>query len=106
MQIFVCDTNDTWIRDFGAIDILEDNRLKALDFTFNAWGNKFQSELDNEVNSKLFKEKFNEKLTKIDFILEGGSIDFNGEGVMLTSSNCLLNENEILIQTKAKLKQN
>lgn len=93
VEFFICDTNDTWIRDFGAIDILEDNRLKALDFTFNAWGNKFQSELDNEVNSKLFKEKFKEKLTKIDFILEGGSIDFNGEGVMLTSSNCLLNEN-------------
>lgn len=93
VEFFICDTNDTWIRDFGAIDILEDNHLKALDFTFNAWGNKFQSELDNEVNSKLFKEKFNEKLTKIDFILEGGSIDFNGEGVMLTSSNCLLNEN-------------
>ncbi|HEC1736914.1 TPA: agmatine deiminase family protein [Campylobacter coli] len=93
VEFFICDTNDTWIRDFGAIDILEDNHLKALDFTFNAWGNKFQSELDNEVNSKLFKEKFKEKLTKIDFILEGGSIDFNGEGVMLTSSNCLLNEN-------------
>lgn len=93
VEFFICDTNDTWIRDFGAIDILEDDHLKALDFTFNAWGNKFQSELDNEVNSKLFKEKFNEKLTKIDFILEGGSIDFNGEGVMLTSSNCLLNEN-------------
>ncbi|EAL0557275.1 agamatine deiminase [Campylobacter coli] len=109
VDFFVCDTNDTWIRDFGAIDILEDNRLKALDFTFNAWGNKFQSELDNEVNSKLFKEKFNEKLTKIDFILEGGSIDFNGEGVMLTSSNCLLNENRNShldkSQIEAKLKE-
>ncbi|WP_201458409.1 agmatine deiminase family protein [Campylobacter coli] len=109
VEFFICDTNDTWIRDFGAIDILEDNRLKALDFTFNAWGNKFQSELDNEVNSKLFKEKFNEKLTKIDFILEGGSIDFNGEGVMLTSSNCLLNENRNShldkSQIEAKLKE-
>lgn len=109
VEFFICDTNDTWIRDFGAIDILEDNHLKALDFTFNAWGNKFQSELDNEVNSKLFKEKFNEKLTKIDFILEGGSIDFNGEGVMLTSSNCLLNENRNShldkSQIEAKLKK-
>ncbi|OOX92123.1 peptidyl-arginine deiminase [Campylobacter coli] len=109
VEFFICDTNDTWIRDFGAIDILEDNHLKALDFTFNAWGNKFQSELDNEVNSKLFKEKFNEKLTKIDFILEGGSIDFNGEGVMLTSSNCLLNENRNShldkSQIEAKLKE-
>ncbi|HEB7569354.1 agmatine deiminase family protein [Campylobacter coli] len=109
VEFFICDTNDTWIRDFGAIDILEDDHLKALDFTFNAWGNKFQSELDNEVNSKLFKEKFNEKLTKIDFILEGGSIDFNGEGVMLTSSNCLLNENRNShldkSQIEAKLKE-
>lgn len=109
VEFFICDTNDTWIRDFGAIDVLEDNRLKALDFTFNAWGNKFQSELDNEVNSKLFKEKFKEKLTKIDFILEGGSIDFNGEGVMLTSSNCLLNENRNShldkSQIEAKLKE-
>ncbi len=109
VEFFICDTNDTWIRDFGAIDILEDNHLKALDFTFNAWGNKFQSELDNEVNSKLFKEKFKEKLTKIDFILEGGSIDFNGEGVMLTSSNCLLNENRNSHldknQIEAKLKE-
>ncbi len=109
VEFFICDTNDTWIRDFGAIDILEDNHLKALDFTFNAWGNKFQSELDNEVNSKLFKEKFNEKLTKIDFILEGGSIDFNGEGVMLTSSNCLLNKNRNShldkSQIEAKLKE-
>ncbi|EAI1056474.1 agamatine deiminase [Campylobacter coli] len=109
VEFFICDTNDTWIRDFGAIDILEDNHLKALDFTFNAWGNKFQSELDNEVNSKLFKEKFKEKLTKIDFILEGGSIDFNGEGVMLTSSNCLLNENRNShldkSQIEAKLKE-
>ncbi len=109
VEFFICDTNDTWIRDFGAIDILEDNHLKALDFTFNAWGNKFQSDLDNEVNSKLFKEKFKEKLTKIDFILEGGSIDFNGEGVMLTSSNCLLNENRNSHldknQIEAKLKE-
>ncbi|MDN2821670.1 agmatine deiminase family protein, partial [Campylobacter jejuni] len=41
----------------------------------------------------LFKEKFKEGLKKVDFILEGGSIEFNGEGVMLTSSHCLLNEN-------------
>lgn len=93
VEFFLCDTNDTWIRDFGAIDILKNERLKALDFTFNAWGNKFQSELDNAVNSKLFKEKFKEELKKINLILEGGSIDFNGEGVMLTSSHCLLNEN-------------
>ncbi|MBS4240719.1 agamatine deiminase [Campylobacter vulpis] len=93
VEFFKCETNDTWIRDFGAIDVLENGRLKALDFTFNAWGGKFQSALDNALNHKLFNEKFQTRLEKCDFILEGGSIDFNGAGVMLTSSYCLLNAN-------------
>lgn len=92
-DFFQCDTNDTWIRDYGAIDIYENERLISLDFTFNAWGNKFQSQLDNELNSKLFKQYFKSELRTIEFILEGGSIDFNGQGAMLTTKACLLNEN-------------
>lgn len=109
VDFFKCDTNDTWIRDFGAIDVLEDDKLIGLDFTFNAWGDKFQSTLDNAVNSKLFAQKLSGKLEKIDFILEGGSIDFNGQGVMLTTSACLLNENRNSHlnkeQIEAKLKE-
>ncbi|EAK6286275.1 agamatine deiminase [Campylobacter lari] len=109
VDFFKCDTNDTWIRDFGAIDVCEDDKLIGLDFTFNAWGDKFQSTLDNAVNSKLFAQKLNGKLEKIDFILEGGSIDFNGQGVMLTTSACLLNENRNSHlnkeQIEAKLKE-
>ncbi|AJC87828.1 agmatine deiminase [Campylobacter insulaenigrae] len=93
VDFFQCQTNDTWIRDFGAIDVYEDKKILALDFTFNAWGDKFQSSLDNAVNSELFERKLLGKLEKIDFILEGGSVDFNGKGVMLTTSACLLNEN-------------
>ncbi|EPP1572783.1 agmatine deiminase family protein [Campylobacter lari] len=93
IDFFKCDTNDTWIRDFGAIDVCEDDKLIGLDFIFNAWGDKFQSTLDNAVNLKLFAQKLSGKLEKIDLILEGGSIDFNGQGVMLTTSACLLNEN-------------
>ena len=80
--------------------VLEDEKVRALDFTFNAWGNKFQSSLDNAVNSKLFKEKFKEELQKIDFILEGGSIDFNGKDVLLTTTKCLLNRNFHLSQSQ------
>lgn len=105
VDFFKCDTNDTWIRDFGAIDVCEDDKLIGLDFTFNAWGNKFQSTLDNAVNSKLFAQKLNGKLEKIDFILEGGSIDFNGQGVMLTTSACLLNENRNSHLNKEKIDQ-
>ncbi|EAL3898554.1 agmatine deiminase family protein [Campylobacter lari] len=109
VDFFKCDTNDTWIRDFGAIDVCEDDKLIGLDFTFNAWGDKFQSTLDNAVNSKLFAQKLPGKLEKIDFILEGGSIDFNGQGIMLTTSACLLNENRnshlSKEQIEAKLKE-
>lgn len=109
VDFFQCETNDTWIRDFGAIDVYEDEKLIGLDFTFNAWGDKFQSSLDNAVNSKLFNNKLQGKLEKIDFILEGGSIDFNGQGVMLTTSACLLNENRNSHlnkeQIEAKLKE-
>ncbi|MCV3424133.1 agmatine deiminase family protein [Campylobacter sp. IFREMER_LSEM_CL1085] len=109
LDFFKCDTNDTWIRDFGAIDAREDDKIIGLDFTFNAWGDKFQSTLDNAVNSKLFAQKLSGKLEKIDLILEGGSIDFNGQGVMLTTSACLLNENRNSHlnkeQIEAKLKE-
>lgn len=93
VECFICETNDTWIRDYGAIDILKDGKLSSLNFIFNAWGDKFQSKLDNEVNEKLFKAKFKTRLENIDLILEGGSVEFNGQGTMLTTTKCLLNDN-------------
>lgn len=93
LEFFICETNDTWIRDYGAIDILKDGKLSSLNFIFNAWGDKFQSKLDNEVNEKLFKAKFKTRLENIDLILEGGSVEFNGQGTMLTTTKCLLNDN-------------
>lgn len=86
------DTDDTWIRDYGAIDVEKDSGIISYDFKFNAWGGKFSSSKDDLVNKKLF-EHFGTKLTEINLILEGGSIDFNGDGVMLTTTECLLNDN-------------
>lgn len=86
------DTDDTWIRDYGAIDVEKDSEIISYDFKFNAWGGKFSSSKDDVVNKKLF-EHFGTKLEDIDLILEGGSIDFNGDGVMLTTTECLLNDN-------------
>lgn len=85
-------TNDTWIRDYGAIDIVKNNQKISLDFKFNAWGGKFEANLDNCVNLKLF-EKLKRPLKQVNLELEGGSIDFNGRGVMLTTTQCLLNPN-------------
>lgn len=91
-EFLLVDTDDTWIRDYGAIDVEKDSEIISYDFKFNAWGGKFSSSKDDVVNKKLF-EHFGTKLTEINLILEGGSIDFNGDGVMLTTTECLLNDN-------------
>ena len=50
IEIHEIQTNDTWIRDFGSIDFFQNGKLKSYNFTFNAWGNKFESTLDNDFN--------------------------------------------------------
>jgi agmatine deiminase len=95
MIFFELDTNDTWIRDYGFISIKEDNKIKLLDFRFDGWGNKFESSLDNKINSKLYKSGFfaDCEYESIDFTLEGGSVESDGNGTILTTSKCLCNVN-------------
>lgn len=93
-SFFKCATNDTWIRDYGAIDVLGENGAFSYDFSFNAWGGKFESGLDDNVNALLFESgALKGELRRVPFVLEGGSVEFNGRGVLLTTSKCLLNEN-------------
>jgi len=89
------ETNDTWIRDFGYISIVEDGEVKLLDFKFDAWGGKFEAELDNAVNRTLHKKGYMgiTPLESIDFVLEGGAIESDGLGTILTTSACLCNAN-------------
>ncbi|NIJ45383.1 agmatine/peptidylarginine deiminase [Wenyingzhuangia heitensis] len=86
-------SNDTWARDHAAITILEDDKPTLLDFTFNGWGQKFRADLDNKITQNLANSVFN-KLTiqSLDFVLEGGAIESDGEGTLLTTSECLLSK--------------
>jgi agmatine deiminase len=88
-------TNDTWIRDYGYISIEEDDKPKLLDFTFDGWGGKYEAELDNAVNSALHKKGYMgiTPLERFDLVLEGGSIESDGEGTLLSTSQCLCNPN-------------
>ncbi len=88
-------TNDTWIRDYGYISVFENNEKKLLDFTFDGWGGKFEASLDNSVNSALYQKGYMgiTPLEKIDFVLEGGSVESDGEGTILTTTQCLCNTN-------------
>lgn len=99
-------TNDTWIRDFGGIDVEQDGKILTYDFTFNAWGGKFNSNLDNKVTKILFEKGILKgEFKSIDFILEGGSIDTNGKNAMLTTSKCIYNENRNSAYSREQIKQ-
>ncbi|MGE4560449.1 MAG: agmatine/peptidylarginine deiminase [Desulfobulbus sp.] len=88
-------TNDTWARDFGPITVLEDGSPLILDFGFNAWGLKFAADLDNRVTGRLADlGVFGATPRHIPgLVLEGGSIESDGAGTLLTTSDCLLSPN-------------
>ncbi len=95
--------NDTWARDHGGIAVHGDNGEKYLyDFVFNGWGLKFASNLDNRLTMNIFNQGvFQEDVLGVDmrpFVLEGGSIDCDGCGSLLTTTRCLtsVNRNEYL----------
>ena len=98
-------TNDTWIRDYGYIGIYENDEKKLLNFTFDGWGGKFEASLDNSVNAALHKKGYmgTTPLEHIPFILEGGSIESDGEGTILTTSACLCNPNRNAGLTKKEV---
>lgn len=98
INIVSMEINDTWTRDYGPISVLHDGETLpyAVDFRFNAWGNKFESNLDNAVNAKLCEAGIIDRdryMDSLDFVLEGGSVESDGRGTILTTSTCLLNPN-------------
>ncbi len=96
IDFFQVETNDTWTRDFGPISVIaESGDIQLLDFSFNGWGLKFASNYDNLVTTKLSHAgKFKTPIENhLGFVLEGGSIDCDGKGAILTTSECLLSLN-------------
>ena len=92
ITLFECATNDTWARDHAFITILGDNVPHYVDFCFNGWGRKFEASLDNAINGKLYDAGIvkGEYEDCTSFVLEGGSIESDGKGTILTTSQCLL----------------
>ena len=109
-----CPLNDTWARDHGAISVWGNNGEKCIeDFVFNGWGLKFGADLDNQITRTIYKKgAFAADVRYLDmrpFVLEGGSIDTDGAGTLMATSECLcsLNRNEYLSrqEIEQKLKQ-
>lgn len=97
VHLIIASTNDTWARDFGPIFIFEDKKPVLLDFKFNGWGLKFGAHKDNLISSNLFKQTVFTRETiyanRLNFVLEGGSIESDGLGTLLTTTECLLSPN-------------
>ncbi|MBQ6190305.1 MAG: agmatine deiminase family protein [Bacteroidaceae bacterium] len=97
-------SNDTWARDHGFITLKTSIGALLLDFQFNGWGKKFTAELDNQINRNLVEQGVlnGQYEDHLDFVLEGGSIECDGRGTIMTTSKCLLapNRNQPLSQAE------
>jgi agmatine/peptidylarginine deiminase len=101
------ESNDTWARDHGGITILENANAVIHDYIFNGWGNKFDAGLDNQITKNLYEKGVFENcnLKTFDLVLEGGSIESDGKGTILTTSECLLSKNRNEHLSKQQIEQ-
>ena len=134
VRIYECDNNDTWARDHAFITLIPTAEgsgihiggaavsaapteqtvrdyglivpIHLLDFRFNGWGEKFAADKDNLINRTLHARGVfaGERVDYDDFVLEGGSIESDGRGTVLTTSVCLMapNRNQPLSQAEVE----
>ncbi len=91
LHLYVIPADDVWARDHGPITVFRDGQPLHLDFVFNGWGGKFDASLDNQVTRALDAQRaWTAAVESLDFVLEGGGIESDGCGTLLTTERCLL----------------
>jgi agmatine deiminase len=96
VEFFHIPTNEPWCRDHGPIFLKRSQspKIAAVSFGFNAWGYKLSPFEDDDAAAALMATKVGVPIFDFEgFVLEGGSIDVNGQGTLLTTESCLLNPN-------------
>jgi agmatine deiminase len=106
--VIEAETNDTWVRDYLPLWIRRPEGYELLDFGFNAWGEKFSYNKDNAVTRRLFTDNllFSNRVIYRDlndFILEGGSIETDGMGTVITTERCLCADNRNPMLSKVEI---
>jgi agmatine deiminase len=84
---------DVWMRDYGPIFVRNSTKVAATKWTFNAWGRKYDELMKDNSSGSEICNVINLQVYEPNMVLEGGSIDTNGEGTCLTTKQCLLNKN-------------
>ena len=102
-------TNDSWVRDYGPIFVVRGEgpvrRRAAIDFGYDAWGKKYPPwDLDDAIPPRLAR-RLGVDCFAADFVLEGGSIDGNGAGTLLTTETCLLHPNRGAGRTREQMEE-
>ncbi|MFI5124837.1 MAG: agmatine/peptidylarginine deiminase [Chitinophagales bacterium] len=96
VRFFIHPTNDAWCRDHGPAFLINPSAVQPkiiVDWNYNAWGNKYPPfNLDDQIPT-LIAAEYNIPVLYPEIIMEGGSVDFNGQGTLVTSESCLLNKN-------------
>jgi len=107
-KVTVCEipNNDTWARDFGPITVIYNNKPVLMDFGFNGWGLKFPANYDNLISKRLKQlGVLLPKLNTIGLVMEGGSLESDGLGTIMTTAECLLSPNRNPQLDKSEIEQ-
>jgi agmatine deiminase len=92
IDLYPVPSNDSWVRDHGPITVMREGQRLLLDYQFNGWGNKYEAGMDNRVTIRLHEMgAFHAlPLETMELVLEGGSIEVDSKGTLLTTAECLL----------------
>ncbi|MGN7724121.1 agmatine deiminase family protein [Chitinophaga sp. 22620] len=96
VEFFFHPTNDAWCRDHGPAFLINpaaEQKKAVVDWNYNAWGGKYPPFDQDDIIPTLIANHYQLPLFNPGIIMEGGSVEFNGKGTILTSTCCLLNEN-------------
>jgi len=96
VSFYLHPTNDAWCRDHGPAFLINpaaEQKKVIVDWNYNAWGNKYPPYDLDDVIPTLIGKHFDIPVYHPGIIMEGGSVEFNGTGTILTSTSCLLNPN-------------
>lgn len=108
VEFFIHPTNDAWCRDHGPAFLINpeaEQKKVIVDWGYNAWGDKYPPyDLDDDIPTKI-GEEFGIPVFYPKIVMEGGSVDFNGKGTVLTSKSCLLNPNRNPHLTQEQIEQ-
>ncbi len=108
VKLFITDYADVWFRDYGPTYVVNRNAQKrgTVHWVFNAWGEKYDNLLpDTAIPGFINKLQKNHRLFLPGIVLEGGSVDVNGKGTVLTTEQCLLNKNRNPALSKTEIEE-